>query len=679
MVQKYFTVCLVLTIVWGPAVSSVSGQVQNRPARASSGGRGISNTDLAYLVTNDAVVKELAISAEAYDKLVRATESLRAELRLATEDAAGLEKGTPEYAEGRRKLAKATESAQDAFLVKVQEILTPEQFTRVQQITYHAKGVEAFDDPMVAELLALSQEQHQRIARIKTESSKKMQSVASEGNGNGREIIAKLQELRKENATQIVGVLNPDQLAIWTKLKGKDFDLTRTRGGIVGRPGNGEVRGASPASNSELESISRIGPPYNHGNRDVLSLVVNEEVAKELGLSDEAAGKLKKLALDRNVEIREAAGDIVRPGVDRLSPDQVKTLGERSKVICNTYVPKVKEILSADQYVRAQQICWQASGNGVYHDPDMIHALGLTKEQQDKITTLVKESRERSFAFIRSGSGYEQGTEVSRLREQLAEVLTTEQTAKLKVLKGEPFDLSKILRFRTRPGRLGTDAPPVDLSRVLSAQPDVLAMAANRGVVQELGLSDETAAKLKTLLDAKNAEIKTATDAKNAELESAESNTRRPRGEQYFSEQQKQIEEVGKTVRAAYVPKLKEVLTAEQFTRLQQITWQLSGVTALIHPEVVQLLGLTQEQQDKIVSLLKESSAKLRSIIDDPGQNANERHAESEAIRKQIPTVLTAEQAAKWETLKGIPFDRSKLSGRKRTERPDDVNRRTIP
>lgn len=670
VIKKHLAVCLILTFISGTGGLSVFGQVANRLSRAGAGDRGFSNNDLAYLVTNSAVVKELAISAEAYDKLVQATESLRAELRLANDDVTALERGTPEYAEGRRKLTEATKTAKAAFAIKVKEILTPEQFARVQQITYHAKGVQAFDDPEVAELLALSQEQHQQIARIKTESTRKMQGVSREGIGDVRAITSKLQDLRKESETQILGVLNSEQLELWTKVKGKDFDLTRTRGAIAAPGGNERVRGALSGTDAELESISRIGAPYSGGDRDVLSLVVNEEVAKELALTDEAANTLRKLALARNVEIREAAGDIVRPGVDRLNPEQVKTLGERSKDIRSTYVPKVKAILSEKQYTRAQQICWQASGNRVYNDPEVIQALGLTKEQQDKITTLVTESRERSFALIRSGSGYEQGAELSMLPRKIADVLTADQSTKLNTLKGEKFDLTKIRPVRSRPGRGEADQPPIDLARILYVQPDVLAIAANDAVVQELGLSKEVATQLKKLIDEKNVEVKKATDAKQAELDRADSNFQRPRGEQSFSERQREFEVIGKAIRGTYVQKIQEVMTAEQYTRLQQITWQVSGVMVLNNPDVAQLLGLTQEQKDKIARLNIESSAKLRTIrstADDRGPGGNGRWKEAEELRNKIPEVLTAEQAAKWEALKGKPFDRSKMFGDGRT------------
>jgi hypothetical protein len=135
-----------------------------------------------------------------------------------------------------------------------------------------------------------------------------------------------------------------------------------------------------------------------------------------------------------------------------------------------------------------------------------------------------------------------------------------------------------------------------DLARTLKVQPDVFAMAANEAVVQKLLLSDETAARVKKLLEEKNAEIRKSTDAKIAEIDGAERDFRGPR-QIDFAERQKQIEAVAGGIRTTYVSKLKEALTTEQFTRLQQITWQISGESVLMNPDVVQLLSLTQEQQ----------------------------------------------------------------------------------
>jgi len=183
--------------------------------------------------------------------------------------------------------------------------------------------------------------------------------------------------------------------------------------------------------------------------RDVLSLIANEAVVKELGVSEEVAAKLKKISDDNRADVRKAVGD-TRLGQDATDAERAerrKKSEEAAKTARETYLPKVKETLTAEQYKRVQEIVYQANG---LSDPEVVKALEITKEQQDKIAAINKEAGEKTRALFTGGAGGGEGArekmqEINKERTtQVAAVLTADQTAKWNTMKGKEFDLAKL-------------------------------------------------------------------------------------------------------------------------------------------------------------------------------------------------------------------------------------------
>ncbi|MDB5339325.1 MAG: hypothetical protein JWN70_4944 [Planctomycetaceae bacterium] len=114
-------------------------------------------------------------------------------------------------------------------------------------------------------------------------------------------------------------------------------------------------------------------------------------------------------------------------------------------------------------------------------------------------------------------------------------------------------------------------------------------------------------------------------------------------------------------VRAKYLPELKKALPPEQFTRLQQIRWQYDGLSVVLDPEMVQVLGITKEQLEKLVSGEAElSPSNMKNIQKVQGLTAEERskiHLEMhQKWYRKIHEVLSADQAAKLVEVKGPQF-----------------------
>ncbi len=113
------------------------------------------------------------------------------------------------------------------------------------------------------------------------------------------------------------------------------------------------------------------------------------------------------------------------------------------------------------------------------------------------------------------------------------------------------------------------------------------------------------------------------------------------------------------------------ILTPSQRVRLRQLALQSEGPTAFREPEVVEALGLTPGQRERIRALEEESLfSQMRDLHagkapDDAGKPAMER----------IVAVLTEEQARRWKELAGAPI-RGQLSAFPAPFRPQRDPRR---
>ncbi|MBM3857299.1 MAG: hypothetical protein FJ390_04970 [Verrucomicrobia bacterium] len=103
-----------------------------------------------------------------------------------------------------------------------------------------------------------------------------------------------------------------------------------------------------------------------------------------------------------------------------------------------------------------------------------------------------------------------------------------------------------------------------------------------------------------------------------------------------------------------------DVLTPVQRRRLRQIERQVLGGTLLIAPSEQKLLGLSQEQQQKIEKIHQDSYQKAMSIDLYADQGKMSYHQQILALRKnrknhgaKMLKVLTREQRKLWETQQG--------------------------
>lgn len=185
----------------------------------------------------------------------------------------------------------------------------------------------------------------------------------------------------------------------------------------------------------------------------------------------------------------------------------------------------------------------------------------------------------------------------------------------------------------------------------------IFSIATNEAVQKELGLSSDDAEKVKKVSEDFSAAVRSEGPGFQGFREMSQ--------EEQAAAMAK-IGEVQKANTEKYLPKLKEVLKPDQFTRLQQIHWQAAGTAAYSEPEVIKALALTTEQQDNIKKVNSSIDTKRREMFQG-GFNDGFRE-KMEALNKERDTkvseVLTKDQLDKFASLKGAKFDVEQLGGR---------------
>ncbi len=191
-----------------------------------------------------------------------------------------------------------------------------------------------------------------------------------------------------------------------------------------------------------------------------LTAVTYEPVQKELGLKPEQVEKVKDLGQDVREEMQQefaavggglGGGDLSREERQKRMAELRGKFAEINKKINAKFLPKLNEILDKKQQTRLHEVAIQIAGAGAFEDADVAKELALTAEQKDKLKGIDKEFQDKNReAFSGGGDRSEIAAKMAELREEhlakATEVLTADQQAKFKNLKGAPFD-TKQIRF----------------------------------------------------------------------------------------------------------------------------------------------------------------------------------------------------------------------------------------
>jgi hypothetical protein len=198
---------------------------------------------LGLLVQNQGVQKELKLTDEQRQKAVQVGQKIEErytqKLRDLHENLPDLspEKGSAAYLELEKERTEETVKA-------LADILTPEQMKRYQQIRLQVRrGLSAFEDPEVQQVLKLSDEQKEKI-KIIVDDFRKMNNLefqkelegdlqkkvdllkAWDAMGFASAVTEKTPALSKAYLEKVVAVLNDEQKKTWKEMTGEPFELS---------------------------------------------------------------------------------------------------------------------------------------------------------------------------------------------------------------------------------------------------------------------------------------------------------------------------------------------------------------------------------------------------------------------------------------------------------------------
>jgi Spy/CpxP family protein refolding chaperone len=181
------------------------------------------------------------------------------------------------------------------------------------------------------------------------------------------------------------------------------------------------------------------------------------------------------------------------------------------------------------------------------------------------------------------------------------------------------------------------------------------------GVPKELSLTDEQEEKLDAVAKA-GSEAMRARIALFESLAPAERQARMQEQREFMTKLTDEAEQ-----------KIAAILSPAQLQRLTEIRLQLEGPVAIAHPQVVEALGLSDDQRGQLKSVRDQASDEVEQMRQAALRSPpEEREAKSAELQKKIAEiatkmgqkyleVLTPEQREKFERMKGAKFSPSPL------------------
>lgn len=236
----------VVAVVAAVAMAAEVG-AQGRGGRGGfGGGRGFGGGGVqrGALLRLESVQNELGIGEEVIEEINTAQRELRG-------DRGGRGQGQRNFrdmSEEERTAAMeefraARAEQQKKMNAKMGEILGEEKMQRLNEIFVQAAGVNALQDPMVAEKLEISEGQLEDMQQVARDAFSGMREVFQSQDRDA--IREKMEEIRAGIEKDTVAILSDDQKSKWEDMKGETFELSEEdqqslrRGGRGGRGGGG--------------------------------------------------------------------------------------------------------------------------------------------------------------------------------------------------------------------------------------------------------------------------------------------------------------------------------------------------------------------------------------------------------------------------------------------------------
>jgi hypothetical protein len=207
---------LAVVALWGQSFQRAAAQVPEEQRKQV-----VEALGPQFIVYREKVLDELKVTDEQREKLMQ---NLMERIMETGPFLDSLKDAGPER---EKKLEEHRKDARAKLAKQLKELLQPEQLKRWRQVTLQLEGPFALGQEDLRKDLKISQQQVMKFMAIVQDLHKKVEPLIKEAHsgGNPEEIRPKVEQIRKDHATQIEAVLTDDQKKQWKELLGPPFEL----------------------------------------------------------------------------------------------------------------------------------------------------------------------------------------------------------------------------------------------------------------------------------------------------------------------------------------------------------------------------------------------------------------------------------------------------------------------
>ena len=310
------------------------------------------------------------------------------------------------------------------FVLELIKLLKPEQFVRLKQIHWQRWGLQAIQDPDLANQLEITADQSNKLSAVNLDIEKQRREIRAQ---SGDDRAAKFQELDADRNRKYTELLTAEQLARFERLKGKPFDLP------------------APATAGTPVNVA-VGGPIRTRPGGLMAFALREPILKELGIKNDSpvVAEIRKLSEAHSAELRKELRNINPVIRERVQETETKLQGQ--------YDLELQKLLTEEQFVRLRQIHWQQLGLQALNDADVAKALAITKDQKEQLIAVELAFFKNVRELLNPPDGRPVGPVPPEIQKKMKlardeqeikvnQILTEVQRNQFAELKGKPFEL----------------------------------------------------------------------------------------------------------------------------------------------------------------------------------------------------------------------------------------------